>query len=93
MFAWSKRFPAVKRLCNTLYLCFCGYRPILAPLLVVESATYGQTAIGIDERLQIVQKELSELLSLQNHKDKGMLLSREEMKRLVRLRPLIAEIE
>lgn len=59
----------------------------------MESATYGQTAIGIDERLQIVQKELSELLSLQNHKDKGMLLSREEMKRLVRLRPLIAEIE
>lgn len=93
MCARPKRFAAVTRLCNTLYLCFREYRPILAPLLVVESATYGQTAIGIDERLHTVQKELFKLLSLQNRKDKGVLLSHEETNRLVRVRPLIAEIE
>lgn len=93
MCARPKRFAAVTRLRNTLYRCFREYRPILAPLLVVESATYGQTAIGIDERLHAMQKELSELLSLHNRKDKRVLLSREEEKRLVRLRPLIAEVE
>lgn len=66
---------------------------MLAPLIIVESATYGQTQKGIDERLQTLHKALSELLSLQNRNDMGMPLTREDNKRLVRLRPLIAELE
>lgn len=66
---------------------------MLAPLILVESATYGQTRQGIDERLQVVQRELSDVFSLQNRKDIGMPLSREENKRLMRLRPLIADLE
>ncbi|CAN0301177.1 unnamed protein product [Scytosiphon promiscuus] len=67
--------------------------PMLAPLILVESATYGQTRGGIDERLQLVQRELSDLFSLQNRKDIGMPLGREENRRLMGLRPLIADLE
>lgn len=68
-------------------------RPMLAPLILVESATYGQTREGIDERLQLVQRELSDLFALQNRKDMGMPLSRDENKRLMGLRPLIADLQ
>eukprot|EP00903_Cladosiphon_okamuranus_P020991 g19283.t1 len=67
--------------------------PMLAPLILVESATYGQTREGIDERLQLVQRELSDLFAVQNRKDMGMPLSRDENKRLMGLRPLIADLE
>lgn len=66
---------------------------MLAPLILVESATYGQTREGIDERLQLVQRELSDLLSLQNRKDMGMPLGREDNRRLMGLRSRIAEFE
>lgn len=66
---------------------------MLAPLILVESATYGQTREGIDERLQLVQRDLSELFAIQNRKDIGMPLSREDNKRLMGLRPLIGELE
>ncbi|CAN0378303.1 unnamed protein product, partial [Laminaria digitata] len=45
--------------------------PMLAPLIIVEAATYGQTREGVDERLQGVQRSLSDLLALQNRKDIG----------------------
>ncbi|CAM9967797.1 unnamed protein product [Ectocarpus sp. 4 AP-2014] len=67
--------------------------PMLAPLILVESATYGQTREGIDERLQLVQRELSDLFAIQNRKDIGMPLSREDNKRLMGLRPLISDLE
>ncbi|CAM9410853.1 unnamed protein product [Ectocarpus sp. 13 AM-2016] len=67
--------------------------PILAPLIFVESGTYGQTREGIDERLQLVQRELSDLFAIQNRKDIGMPLSREDNKRLMGLRPLISDLE
>lgn len=66
---------------------------MLAPLIIVESATYGQTREGVDERLQAIQKDLSDLLALQNRKDLGMPVSRDDNKRLMRLRPLIADLE
>lgn len=66
--------------------------PILAPLIVVESATYGQTREGVDERLLKVQRSISDLLGLQNRKDMEMPLTRDENKRLMQLRPLIAEL-
>lgn len=65
---------------------------MLAPLIVIESATYGQTQENIDERLVAIQRELSELLSFQNRKDMGMPISRDQNNRLRRLRPLIAEL-
>lgn len=68
-------------------------RPMLAPLILVESATYGQTREGIDDRLQLVQRELSDLFAIQNRKDMGMPLSRDENKRLMGLRSLIADLE
>ncbi|CBJ33660.1 hypothetical protein Esi_0545_0009 [Ectocarpus siliculosus] len=67
--------------------------PMLAPLILVESATYGQTREGIDERLQLVQRELSDLFAIQNRKDIGMPLSREDNKRLMGLRPLIGDLK
>ncbi|CAN0150103.1 unnamed protein product, partial [Pylaiella littoralis] len=67
--------------------------PMLAPLILVESATYGQSPEGIDERLQVVQRELSDLLGLQNRKDIGLPVSREDNQRLMGLRPLIADLE
>ncbi len=66
---------------------------MLAPLILVESATYGQTREGIDERLQLVQRELSDLFSLQSRKDMGMPLGREDNRRLMGLRSWIAEFE
>lgn len=66
---------------------------MLAPLVLVESATYGQTREGIDERLQLVQRDLSDLFSLQNRKDMGLPVSREANRRLMGLRPLIADLE
>lgn len=66
---------------------------MLAPLILVESATYGQSPEGIDERLQVVQRELSDLLGLQNRKDIGLPVSREDNQRLMGLRPLIADLE
>lgn len=69
------------------------HRPILAPLIVIESATYGQTRGGIDQRLVEIQRDVSDLLTIQNRKDMGMAVSREQNMRLLRLRPLIAELE
>lgn len=66
---------------------------MLAPLILVESATYGQTREGIDEHLQLVQRDLSDLLGLQNRKDMGLPINREDNKRLMGLRSLIAELE
>lgn len=66
---------------------------MLAPLIVIESATYGQIREGIDERLVVIQRELSDLLAMQNRKDMGMPVSRDQNMRLMRLRPLIAELE
>ncbi|CAN0282227.1 unnamed protein product, partial [Ectocarpus fasciculatus] len=67
--------------------------PMLAPLILVESATYGQTREGIDERLQLVQRDLSDLFAIQNRKDIGLPLSREDNRRLMGLRPLIGDLE
>ncbi|CAM9373295.1 unnamed protein product, partial [Choristocarpus tenellus] len=66
--------------------------PILAPLIIVQSATYGQTREGMDRHTKAVQKELNDLLSLQNRKDIGMVLTRDEIKRLHRIRPLIDDL-
>lgn len=71
---------------------FVSSRPMLAPLVIIESATYGQTREGIDDRLQRVQRDLSDLLSLQNRKDMGMPTSRDDNIRLLHLRPRIAEL-
>lgn len=68
-------------------------RPMLAPLILVESATYGQTREGIDERLQLVQRELSDLFAIQTRKDMGLPLTRDDNKRLMGLRSLIADLE
>lgn len=66
---------------------------MIAPLIVIELATYGQTQQGIDERLATLQRELSDLLSLQHRKDMGMPLAQDQNRRLMSLRSLIAEFE
>lgn len=66
---------------------------MLAPLIIVESATYGQTREGVDEHQKAVQRDLSDLLTLQSRKDMGMSVSRAENRRLLQLRKLIADLE
>lgn len=66
---------------------------MIAPLLVIQSATYGHTQQGIDERLAAIQRDLSDLLTLQHRKDIGMALSPDQNKRLMGLRSLIDEFE
>ena len=68
-------------------------RPQLAPLLIIQSATWGQTQEGLNAKIKVLQKKMIDLTFLRKQKATGVVLSREDNKRLWHLPKIEAELE
>ena len=60
-----------------------SYTPIIAPLIVIDKATYGLTPEGIAEKVREIQLELYTLTAIQNRKALGLPVSVEDNSRLL----------
>ncbi|CAN0152163.1 unnamed protein product, partial [Phaeothamnion confervicola] len=67
--------------------------PILAPLITVTSATYGQTTRGLRDRVAFVESQLFAIMDVQKRKEAGLLVTAEQNARCRQLDSLIAESE
>eukprot|EP00520_Triparma_pacifica_P015534 CAMPEP_0118636470 /NCGR_PEP_ID=MMETSP0785-20121206/2643_1 /TAXON_ID=91992 /ORGANISM="Bolidomonas pacifica, Strain CCMP 1866" /LENGTH=350 /DNA_ID=CAMNT_0006527605 /DNA_START=86 /DNA_END=1135 /DNA_ORIENTATION=- len=59
-----------------------SYTPLIAPLIVIEKATYGMTKEGINEKIRDIQIELYSLNAITNRKALGLPISAEDNARL-----------
>ena len=59
------------------------YTPVIAPLIVIEKATYGLTQEGIKEKISEIQIELYTLSAIDNRKKLGLPVSTEDNAKLL----------
>jgi hypothetical protein len=60
-----------------------SYTPVIAPLIVIDKATYGLTPEGISDKIRDIQIELYSLTAIENRKKLGLPISAEDNARLV----------
>ena len=60
-----------------------SYTPVIAPLIVIERATYGLTQEGVDDKIRDVQIELYLLTAIDNRKKLGLPVSAEDNAKLL----------
>lgn len=73
---------------------FLEEAPTVAPLIMVQSATYGITPTGRREQLRVLEKLVGQVRLLEHKQDQGVLLTDEELDFIRRRKqPLEAELE
>jgi hypothetical protein len=60
-----------------------SYTPVIAPLIVIDKATYGLTPEGVADKIRDIQIELYSLTAIDNRKKLGLPVSAEDNSRLL----------